>query len=571
MKETKNSAGQATGYEPKLVYSASEKELALASGQCGACQRRGFAVFLVRKSIIPSCFMPTINWDKGMVTLAGREPTTEWHSYRYAYRTLREGYVYILANPQGNQDDSQLVLQVYEVTHSGAFRLRDFRDVKGTRPKEIPVSCITAQHQVKAQFITIDNNRYDKAWLAYSSVRWTAETVDYYRQHADERQQRFSWIDLRQASSDRVRVDQRRFAFRDFLTKQRHLLELECDKHMVRDYFDEPNSLTGLSSTGLPLFGDMRRGMMDQQGRSLKELLMVSADVLTELFGHLFYTASHFNSLKGEDLHKALEQTVSRYKSDREYGGVEPAVLVVEDSLGIAEELSVQRRQQLAPVTEGLSEQSETGQQALSGYHRLICSSGHEFIYDKERSTNRTALVEAMQLKNGRDKLAEYYGDKAGRLSDAPLCYFAPEIIYARHHYRRIEQYKASIRGSVLESGADDAYLFLFYRKADSYDPTVSGQEQKITNDKFAHENNLINLRTNHYKRLNELAEIDKIRVIDVIGEETLAEKLGLSRDSAGLPHPYLYCRYLSEYGLVGYNANGIGLGDYKEVLLSAE
>ena len=102
MNESNNQAESENIFNPQLVYEASEKDMNLASGQCGACQRRGFPLFLVRKSIVPRTFKSQIDWSNGMVSLGDREPEIDWIDYQYAYRTLREGYVYILCNRIGN-------------------------------------------------------------------------------------------------------------------------------------------------------------------------------------------------------------------------------------------------------------------------------------------------------------------------------------------------------------------------------------------------------------------------------------------------------------------------------------
>ncbi|MCX8589655.1 toxin VasX, partial [Gilliamella sp. B3812] len=60
------------------------------------------------------------------------------------------------------------------------------------------LSCIEDNHNVKGMFITIDNRVYDKAWVAYSSVRWKLATVKHYRKNKEERLQRFSEVDLTQ-------------------------------------------------------------------------------------------------------------------------------------------------------------------------------------------------------------------------------------------------------------------------------------------------------------------------------------------------------------------------------------
>ncbi|TEA26315.1 hypothetical protein O970_09310 [Candidatus Schmidhempelia bombi str. Bimp] len=88
-------AAQEAEFNPELIHEANEKALQLAQGQCGVCQRQGFPLFLVRKSIVPISFNQHIDWEKGMVSLGEREPQTAWQTYKYVYRTLREGDIYL--------------------------------------------------------------------------------------------------------------------------------------------------------------------------------------------------------------------------------------------------------------------------------------------------------------------------------------------------------------------------------------------------------------------------------------------------------------------------------------------
>ncbi|WP_392564881.1 hypothetical protein RHO13_05865 [Orbus wheelerorum] len=570
---------QQTGFEPKLINEASEKEMALDSGQCGACGRRGFPLFLVRKSIVPKTFQSATAWEQGMVSLGDREPQpASWQDYHYAYRTLREGYVYILCNRIGNTDDNKLEIMVYEVTHGGAFRLREFRDVKGSRPKEIPQSCVSANHHVKAQFITIDNRVYDKAWIAYTPVRWTIATLKHYRNTASEREQRFSKVDLTQQKATNVSEQGRSFVFRDFLNKARFLLELECDNRSVCDYFeDESQQGAQQSATALgnnPLLNSMRKGLLGKQGKLLTDLLSSTASALTRLFNQTFYTASHFNSLNNPDARAALDLTVSKYELDKDYGTAELTALVVEDSFGVAEELAIQRRQRLGPVAEGLSEQSETSKQALSPLTHLVRNSSHDIIYEQQRKAAQSKLASAMQESGGRDTFAQYYQEKAASINSYPLAYFTPEVAYARNHYRHIEQYKAALRASFINDSENEAYLFLFYNASQNYAPGKDDEQYDIAfnNQQFTRANNELNFLANESKPIDALPDIDKIKVIDVIGEDALADKLGIepfATERANLFSSYLYCRRLSKQGIANSVSGTQGLGDYEEERLT--
>ena len=582
-------------FNPELVNEANKKALVLSNGQCGVCQRKGVPIFLVRKSIIPIKFRKDINWSQGMVSLGDREPEEKLLEYQYVYRTLREGYVYILCNPTGNQDDNKLEIMVYEVTYSGAMRLREFRDVKGSRPKEIPLNCIEDNHNVKGMFITIDNRVYDKAWVAYSSIRWKLATVKHYRENKDERLQRFSEVDLTKRKASELSTQERGFAFNDFVSKQRHLLEMECDDTSVLDYFDEKgrkvpekkkSPLKGKTDKPKTFSDSVRQGIFNEKGFSLKKFINLSAEAIAAAFKEKFFTASHFNSLSSKEADKAITKTVSAYESDYNYS-TEISALVLEDSMGLAEELSIQRRQKLAPVVEGFMNQTTPKgdqQKEAKQFDKLVRSSTHDLIYDSERKATQNPIAAAMQAKYGRDKLAEFFQKEKTSIKSHPIRYFEPEIAYARRQYQQIEQYKELIRSPVAKSDVNESYLFLFYISANNYDSSIKEDEidriidesKRLRHSTYINHNNYLNYYVTDRKKMSELNEIDKIQVFDVIGEELLATQLGVEPESTFWNKKvdnwnYLYCRRLSLYGFETNLLSQKGLGEYKEYELTAE
>jgi hypothetical protein len=580
---------QESYFEPELVYESDKKALLLENGQCGVCQRKGFPLFLVRKSIVPIRFYHNIDWSKGMVELGDREPKESWKEYKYVYRMLREGYVYILCNPIGNTDDSKLEVMVYEVTYSGAMRLRKFRDVKGSRPKEIPESCLKDNHNIKGLFITIDNRVYDKAWIAYSPIRWKVKTINHYRKNKIERLQRFSEVDLTQTKAPDISPQNRSFLFNDFMDKKRHLLELECDDRMVHDYFDEtgrkkeksrqPKKAKEKLDEIISLIGSMSKGIFKKLDVSLDGLFRYTLELLQEVNVQQFFTASHFNSLILEKSFEALNNTLQSYQSNSHYL-TEIAALVVEDSLGIAEELSIQRRQKLAPVAEGLASQNikdNSDVVELKKYHQLVRSSSHDLIYEKEKHLTAHPLARAMQKARGRNELANYYSEQTQLVKEYPFVYFKPELNYTRRQYQLIEQYKDSIRSSISQECENEAYLFLFYNSKENYNAPsqypryrVGSADENITH--YIKKNDEINTYDKEQKTIDELSDIDKISVRGVIGDIPLAKKLGIAEDDVYNLWQFnrrVYCRRISVLGLENRISKKRGLGNYKEIPLT--
>jgi len=178
------------------------------------------------------------------------------------------------------------------------------------------------------------------------------------------------------------------------------LLELECSDEEVIDYYEDESKgeLEENKEKQVPenhlmnLLGNVRKGVMAIQSQKLSDLLNATPSGLGWLYRYVFCTASHFNSLHGEKARQALDLTVSRYEQDSQYGTTELTALVVEDPLGVAEELSIQRRQRLAPVIEGLAEKDENDNELLKRYDHLVRNSSHNYIYNEEKKTAHRLL-----------------------------------------------------------------------------------------------------------------------------------------------------------------------------------
>ncbi|TEA26316.1 hypothetical protein, partial [Candidatus Schmidhempelia bombi] len=327
--------------------------------------------------------------------------------------------------------------------------------------------------------------------------------------------------------------------FDDFLQGARYLLEFECDNNRVQDYFEQDrltHKKANLADNNGKLFIDsLRQGIFKQNSVTLRHAEHYTMALFREANSHHFFTASHFNSLKSDNGWQQLNSTANKYQSDNHYR-TEIAALVLEDSLGVAEELSIQRRQQLSLVTEGLARQELKGthQQQLKQFHHLVRSSSHDLIYAKERTLAKTTLATAMQSRHGCETIADYYKEQKQKINSCPLAYFNPELTYTRRQYQQIERYKESLRGAMTQGCENEAYLFLFYRAEQNYRPSRGDENHSpdteslinsdyVTYSDYISANNEINLLSGENKSLAQLNELDKIRVIDVVGKEALA------------------------------------------------
>ncbi|GKX60731.1 toxin VasX [Leminorella grimontii] len=308
--------------EDELLYETAEAKSDLAGGGCGVCQRKGFPLFLVRKSIVKKQYRSK-SWSRGVEQMLGREPEAGLQHYEYSYRTLRTGYVYIRL-----KDGGKCELLGYEVTPSGVFRHKSVKYMKERIVKEIPKSCIEKKDNIPGAFIHIDTEKYKgDALIAYSRRAWSESTRDYYCKLDDNSPElkRFTKIKLDLKAEpkdlcDKARDGQRSFSFADFLGDEpkRMLMELQLEDEFVT--YD-----IGLSDT-----------------KTRKESVKKSSDN--------FYTVHQFNSLKAQS--GALQQEADNLCSSAKgmYQVKDVAAVVVEDTLGLAEELAYQRQREIQIV-----------------------------------------------------------------------------------------------------------------------------------------------------------------------------------------------------------------------------
>ncbi|BET63192.1 T6SS effector BTH_I2691 family protein [Yersinia pseudotuberculosis] len=143
---------------------ASQQATCTPSG-CKACQRQGLPIFPLRVAAVPKALVNS-GWQPAVpqqdIELTGGE-------FKYALRTLRMGYLYVLLD--------KTIWQGYQVTAEGY--LRQFNPLampEGETVEPLSTACLTHGHDIAASFINIDDTKYQVAWLAFSSDPWS-ETV----------------------------------------------------------------------------------------------------------------------------------------------------------------------------------------------------------------------------------------------------------------------------------------------------------------------------------------------------------------------------------------------------------
>ncbi|EPJ3205373.1 T6SS effector BTH_I2691 family protein [Citrobacter freundii] len=147
---------------------AAQQAAELPSG-CKTCQRQGLPVFPLRVAAVPKGLAGS-SWQPSVppqpVALSGGE-------YKYALRTLREGYVYVLLDKK--------VWQGYQVTAEGYLRqFNPFAMPESETVEPLSQACLTHGHDIAASFINIDDTQYSEAWLAFSSDPWSEQVLEEY-------------------------------------------------------------------------------------------------------------------------------------------------------------------------------------------------------------------------------------------------------------------------------------------------------------------------------------------------------------------------------------------------------
>lgn len=147
---------------------ASEQAAGTPSG-CKACKRQGVAIYPLRVAAVPESLVNT-GWKPGVprqdAELTGGE-------FKYALRTLREGYVYILLD--------NTVWQGYQVTAEGAMRqFNAYEMPEGDKVEPLSPACLSQNHEIQAGFINIDP-KHKKALVAFSSDPWSNTVLEEYQ------------------------------------------------------------------------------------------------------------------------------------------------------------------------------------------------------------------------------------------------------------------------------------------------------------------------------------------------------------------------------------------------------
>ena len=110
---------------------AAIQQAASTPSGCKSCERKGVAIYPLRVAAVPASLVNT-GWHPAVphqdIELKGGE-------FKYALRTLREGYVYVLADKQ--------VWYAYQVTPQGFLRMFNANEMpEGGKVEPLSAACL---------------------------------------------------------------------------------------------------------------------------------------------------------------------------------------------------------------------------------------------------------------------------------------------------------------------------------------------------------------------------------------------------------------------------------------------
>jgi len=171
-----------------MKNAAAANQAAGTPSGCKACQRTGIPVLPLRVAAVPDSMVRT-DWHP---TVPAQSVPLSGKAFKYALRTLRMGYLYVLLDKS--------VWQAYEVTAAGCMRqFNPYEMPEGDSVEPLSERCRTVGHDVITSFINLDDQRYSEAWLAFSSDPWAKDVLDGYKNalRPDRRFTKISISDLK--------------------------------------------------------------------------------------------------------------------------------------------------------------------------------------------------------------------------------------------------------------------------------------------------------------------------------------------------------------------------------------
>ncbi|MBS0850123.1 hypothetical protein JK154_17340 [Citrobacter sp. JGM124] len=149
---------------------AASQQAACTPSGCKSCERKGVAIYPLRVAAVPASLVNT-GWYPAV---PHQDTELKGGEFKYALRTLREGYVYILADKQ--------VWYAYQVTPQGFLRMFNANEMpEGGNVEPLSTACLQQNHDIRSSFINVDP-KYSHVAVAFSNDPWPREVLAKYKQ-----------------------------------------------------------------------------------------------------------------------------------------------------------------------------------------------------------------------------------------------------------------------------------------------------------------------------------------------------------------------------------------------------
>lgn len=149
---------------------------------CPNCNKSGLAILPVRYAVVPNevdAMLPA--------GLGNKVTNTKLEHYKYALRTLRQGFLYLYYEKHSR--GSHMKWEIYAVSRAGTLWKQTSKHAFASIGDD--PTCSRSGHNIPASFITIENPaRCGRVWMAFSEHAWSAETIKLFEHNAETRDRR---------------------------------------------------------------------------------------------------------------------------------------------------------------------------------------------------------------------------------------------------------------------------------------------------------------------------------------------------------------------------------------------
>lgn len=159
---------------------------------CPNCNKSGLAILPVRYAVVPLEANATLP-----ETLGNKVIDIKLKHHKYALRTLRQGFVYLLYEKHAR--GSNIKWEIYSVSPAGTL----WKQYSTTAIQSVSTepACSVTGHNIPASVITIEKpEKCGKVWIAFSEHAWSEDTFKSFASDVklrNERMQTFApsmWI-----------------------------------------------------------------------------------------------------------------------------------------------------------------------------------------------------------------------------------------------------------------------------------------------------------------------------------------------------------------------------------------